>query len=82
VVGDDLAIIRNSNGEARAVNPEVGMFGIVDDINPIDDAEIYEILTRMDTEVIFANVLLTENGEIWWNGKPTLPKPGINYAGV
>ncbi len=82
VVGDDLAIIRNSNGEARAVNPEVGMFGIVDDINPIDDPEIYKILTQRDTEVIFANVLLTEDGEIWWNGKPTPPKPGINYAGV
>lgn len=81
VVGDDLAIIRNVNGVARAINPEVGMFGIIDGVNPKDDPEIYEILTRTDTEVIFANVLLTEDGEVWWNGKPCLPKPGINYAG-
>lgn len=81
VVGDDLAIIRELNGEPRAINPEVGMFGIIDGINPIDDPEIYEILTRKDTEVIFANVLLTDDGEVWWNGKPELPKPGVNYAG-
>ncbi|MEM1850158.1 MAG: phosphoenolpyruvate carboxykinase (GTP) [Desulfurococcaceae archaeon] len=81
VVGDDLAIIRNVDGLARAVNPEVGMFGIIDGVNPSDDPEIYEILTRKDTEVIFANVLLTEEGEVWWNGKASPPKPGINYAG-
>lgn len=82
IVGDDLAIIKNSNGEARAVNPEVGMFGIIDGVNPDDDPEIYEILTRRDTEVIFSNILLTEDGEVWWNGKPEPPKPGVNYAGV
>ncbi|MEM1595737.1 MAG: phosphoenolpyruvate carboxykinase (GTP), partial [Desulfurococcaceae archaeon] len=81
VVGDDLAIIRNVNGEARAINPEIGMFGIIDGVNPRDDPEIYEILTSRETEVIFANVLLTDDGDIWWNGKPYPPKPGINYAG-
>ena len=81
VIGDDLAIIRNVDGVARAINPEVGMFGIVDGVNPLDDPEIYDILTRNDTEVVFANILLTEDGEIWWNGKPTPPRPGINYAG-
>jgi phosphoenolpyruvate carboxykinase (GTP) len=81
VVGDDLAIIRNVNGVARAVNPEVGLFGIISGINPVDDPEIYEILTRKDTEVIFSNVLLTEDGDVWCDGKPEPPRPGINYAG-
>jgi len=45
------------------------MFGIIDGVNPVDDPEIYEILTSRETEVIFANVLLTEDGEVWWNGK-------------
>lgn len=81
VVGDDLAIIREINGEARAINPEVGMFGIIDGVNPVDDPEIYEILTSRDTEVIFSNVLLTEDGQVWWNGKPEEPRRGINYAG-
>jgi len=81
LVGDDLAIIKNIGGEVRAVNPETGMFGIISGINPIDDPEIYEILTRRDTEVVFANVLLTKDGSIWWDGKPESPRPGINYAG-
>jgi phosphoenolpyruvate carboxykinase (GTP) len=81
VVGDDLAIIRNVDGVARAVNPEVGMFGIIDGVNPVDDAEIYKILTSRTSEVVFANVLYTEDGDVWWNGKEGAPKPGINYAG-
>lgn len=81
VVGDDLAIIKEFDGVARAANPEVGMFGIVDGINPKDDPEIYEILTSPDSEVIFSNVLLMDNGEVWWKGKVGEPGKGINYAG-
>lgn len=81
VVGDDLALIRAIDGEARAFNPEVGMFGIIDGINPVEDPEVYKILTSRETEVVFSNVLLTVDGDIWWNGKPEEPKKGINYAG-
>jgi len=81
IVGDDLAMVRSVNGEARAVNPEIGMFGIIDGVNPVDDPEIYEILTSGETEVVFANVLLTEDGEVWWRGKPSEPRRGVNYAG-
>jgi len=45
LIGDDLAFLRNVNGEVRAVNPEVGVFGIIEGINPIDDPLIYEVLT-------------------------------------
>ncbi|MEM1810688.1 MAG: phosphoenolpyruvate carboxykinase (GTP) [Thermofilaceae archaeon] len=81
VVGDDLAIIRDVDGVARAINPEVGMFGIIDDVNPVDDPDIYAILTDSSAEIIFANVLLTDDGEVWWRGKPCEPKRGLNYAG-
>jgi len=70
VVGDDLALVRDFNREARAVNPEVSMFGIIDDVNPEDDPEIYRVLTDPEAEVIFSNVLLTEEGDVWWRGKP------------
>ncbi len=81
IVGDDIAMIKAIDGVARAVNTEVGMFGIIDGINPVDDPEIYRILTSPDTEVIFSNVLLTEDGEVWWVGKEGEPRRGINYAG-
>ncbi|MCX8185258.1 MAG: phosphoenolpyruvate carboxykinase (GTP) [Sulfolobales archaeon] len=81
VVGDDIAIIKNVGGLARGVNPEVGMFGIIDGVNPADDPDIYEILTSPDTEVIFSNVLLKDGGEVWWRGKESALGSGLNYAG-
>jgi len=81
LVGDDIAMIRNIDGVPRAVNTEIGMFGIIDGVNPRDDPEIYRLLTSPETEVIFVNVLLTEDGEVWWVGKEGEPRKGINYAG-
>lgn len=81
IVGDDLAIIKLVDGIPHAVNPEIGMFGIIDGVNPHDDPVLYKLLIDPNNEIIFSNVLLTEDGEVWWHGKETPPKPGINYAG-
>jgi len=81
IVGDDLAIIKLVNGIPHAVNPEIGMFGIIDGVNPHDDPVLYKLLIDPNNEIIFSNVLLTEDGEVWWHGKETPPKSGINYAG-
>ncbi len=81
IVGDDLAIIKAVSGEARAVNPEVGMFGIIDGVNPEDDPILYKALTDPGNEVVFSNILLTRDGTPWWNGKPEPPAPGVNYQG-
>jgi phosphoenolpyruvate carboxykinase (GTP) len=81
LIGDDLAFLRNINGEVRAVNPEAGVFGIIEGINLIDDPLIYEVLTKPG-EVIFSNVLITEDGDVYWNGKgEPVPERGINYTG-
>jgi len=81
LIGDDLAFLRNVNGEVRAVNPEVGVFGIIEGINPVDDPLIYEVLTKPG-EVIFSNVLITEDGGVYWNGKgEPVPERGTNYTG-
>ncbi|MHA1836045.1 MAG: phosphoenolpyruvate carboxykinase domain-containing protein, partial [Candidatus Odinarchaeia archaeon] len=44
IVGDDIAYIREINGEARAVNVEKGMFGIITGINSKDDPILWKIL--------------------------------------
>ena len=81
IVGDDIAYIRNIDGKARAVNVEVGLFGIIQDINPDDDPMIWKILHE-ENEVIFSNILKTEEGKIHWIGKPgALPEKGINFSG-
>ncbi len=81
LIGDDLAFLRNVNGEVRAVNPEIGVFGIIEGINPIDDPLIYEVLMKPN-EVIFSNVLITEmvrcTGTGWVSQNR---RGGINYTG-
>ena len=81
IVGDDIVYIRNIDGRAKAVNVEVGLFGIIQDINPDDDPMIWKILHE-GKEVIFSNVLVTDNGKVHWIGKPgDLPEKGMNYTG-
>ncbi|PIN86635.1 phosphoenolpyruvate carboxykinase (GTP) [Candidatus Woesearchaeota archaeon CG10_big_fil_rev_8_21_14_0_10_44_13] len=81
IVGDDIAYIRPAeDGIAKAVNVEQGIFGIIEDVNPIDDALIYKSLTT-PREMIFSNVL-TDGGIPYWLGMgKELPKKGINYSG-
>mgnify|MGYP000532191234 CR=1 FL=1 len=80
ILADDLAYVRNIDGECRAVNVERGIFGILQDVNPEDDPVIYEVLTSPG-EVIFSNVLV-KDATPWWLGMGReLPDEGVNYTG-
>ncbi|MHA1385312.1 MAG: phosphoenolpyruvate carboxykinase (GTP) [Candidatus Helarchaeota archaeon] len=82
IIGDDIAYIKIINGVARAVNVEKGMFGIIQGVNSIDDPELWQILNDPDKEIIFSNVLVTKDGNIYWNGKDgEIPNEGVNYSG-
>jgi phosphoenolpyruvate carboxykinase (GTP) len=85
IVGDDIAYIREgSNGEMMGVNIERGIFGIIRDVNMNDDPLIYEALTK-PKELIFSNVLTTDNGSAFWTGmgkESQLPNSGYNHFGV
>jgi phosphoenolpyruvate carboxykinase (GTP) len=83
LIGDDLAkiFIHSESGEVRAVNPENGMFGIIDGVNRQDDPQTMNILTGEENEVIFSN-LLVSNGKPYWNGMgEVLPAKGSNHEG-
>ncbi len=81
IIGDDIAYIRNIDGKAHAVNVEVGIFGIIKDINPEDDPIIWKVLNE-ENETIFSNVLMNGDGKVYWIGKPgKIPEKGINYTG-
>lgn len=81
IIGDDIAYIRpGEDGAAYAVNVEQGIFGIIQDVNPVDDPLIYKTITT-PREIIFSNVLVN-NGEPYWLGMGReIPDYGINYAG-
>lgn len=81
LVGDDLAYLRTCEGEVRAVNVERGMFGIIENVNPTDDPELYRVLHEA-REVIFSNVLVREGRPYWLGMGEPLPHNGLNYAGT
>jgi phosphoenolpyruvate carboxykinase (GTP) len=81
IVGDDIAYLRIIDGQARAVNVEKGMFGIIMGINSKDDPILWKTL-HSPNEIIFSNVLMTENKSVYWIDKDgPVPEKGINYSG-
>ncbi len=80
IVGDDLAYFRAIEGTARAVNVEVGIFGIISDVNAKDDPLIYQVLSAPG-EVIFTNVLVKDGKPYWYGMGQDFPPDGINAAG-
>ncbi len=82
-VGDDLAQLWIAeDGSVRAINPESGIFGIVEDVNREGDPLLMKCLREPVTEVIWSNVLIDENGVPHWVGNgETPPKKGKNFQG-
>ena len=81
ILGDDIAYIRDVDSVARAVNVESGIFGIIKDVNPKDDAQIYKTLNSPG-EIVFSNVLV-EDGKPYWLGMGSdIPKEGENFSGA
>jgi phosphoenolpyruvate carboxykinase (GTP) len=65
----------------RAVNVEKGMFGIIMGINSKDDPILWKVLGRPN-EIIFSNVLVLDDGSVYWIGKDgPVPARGVNHSG-
>lgn len=81
IVGDDIAYLKIKNGGVRAVNVEYGMFGIIQGVNSKDDPILWKAL-HSPGEIIFSNVLVLEDGSVYWIGHDgEVPKRGINHSG-
>jgi phosphoenolpyruvate carboxykinase (GTP) len=81
-IGDDLAQFWiDKNGVLRAINPEKGIFGIVEDVNRDGDPSLMDCLRGDGTEVIWSNVLVADGVPYWvGNGEPA-PDKGVNFQG-
>ncbi|MBN2365795.1 MAG: phosphoenolpyruvate carboxykinase (GTP), partial [Calditrichaeota bacterium] len=76
-----IAYLRKNNGEVRAVNVEKGIFGIIMGINSKDDPIQWKAL-HSPNEIIFSNILITEDKEAYWKGKDgAVPERGMNHSG-
>lgn len=82
-VGDDLAQMWIAgDGSIRCVNPENGIFGIVEDVNREGDPLLMKVLRNPGHEVIWSNVLVDEDKIPHWVGsREPCPEKGVNFQG-